>query len=455
MKVIILGAGRRGRRLARRLVEEQKDVVIIDEDSNSVQQAMTSVDCLAIVGNGTSLEDLSDCGLAEADAFIAVTGSDEENLVSCAIAASEFKVPITLAAIRNISYTGSSGSTTSMMGISHIVNPNIEVARHIYQDIERGVYSDMITFEDSSLVLYNVCVEENTPYAGHKVKDIRKKLNSNFIIAALNRKDRAIVPDGDSVIKVGDTLSIVAKEDSVGTLLNSVGRRRKKPRKIAIVGATQETDYLLGQFSPEMRKNITLIEKDEEVANNFADKYPEVLVLNTEITQEGTFEQEGIGSNDLLLALSKQDEQNIIIASYAKNNGVRNSMALINKNPEYIRMASHLGIDSLISTQDVTVDSLVRYLHGSNVSSLHSLFDGQIEAFEFHVTSSCPICGKPLKEINMKGRGIIAGVAKQDKTIIPGGNYRIEEGDTLILISEKRASDYIQNLLGITPDTNN
>ena len=455
MKVIILGAGRRGIRLARRLVEEKKDVVLIDEDRAAVQNALTSVDCMSMVGNGTSLEDLSDCGLSEADAFIALTGSDEENLVSCSIAASEFKVPLTIAAIRNISYTGTSGSTNSLMGITHIVNPNIEVAKRIYQDIERGIYSDMISFENSSLVLYNLYVEENSPYADHLVSEMRKELDANFIIAAMERNNNAIVPNGDSVIKVGDTLSIVARENTVGTLISSVGLKRKKPKKIAIVGASLETDYLIGKFPSEKRKNITLIDTDREICSKFADKYPEILVLNTDITHEGSFEQEGLDSNNLLLALSKHDEKNLIIASYAKSCGVRNSMALINKNPEYVRMAQNMDIDSLISAQDVTVDSLLKYLQGSNVSSLHSLFDGQIIAFEFSVQNNCPVLGKTLKDINMKGRGIIAGVSKPEtgKTIIPDGSYTIQEGDTLILIMEKKAMDFIRVLLGISDES--
>lgn len=448
MKVVILGAGRRGIRLARHLVEENKDVIIIDEDAEDVNTAMAKVDCLAIKGSGTSLEDLSDAGIDDADAFVALTGSDETNLVSSGIASSEFKVPLTIASIRNLSYTGYSGIGNSLMGITHIVNPTQEVAQYIYQDVERGIYSDIISFENSSLLLYNVYVENGSPYADKIVKDLRKELNANFIIAALSRDGEALVPSGDTVVRPGDTLSLVAQEESVKKLLSSVGRKSMRAKHIAIVGASQVADFLLRAIPKYQHKDITLIDKDKDVCEHMATVYPDVLVLNADITNEAVFEEEGLGAYDLMLCLTSNDELNIITASYAKHFGIKNSLALVSHNPNYIRMADHLEIDNIISTQDVTVDSLMRYMHGKNVSSTHSLFDGQIEALEFTIAEGNPIIGRALKDIDMRGKGIIAGVTKKDgSTLIPGGLYVIEHGDALITVIERKSTDFIQRLL--------
>ena len=450
MKVVILGAGRRGIRLARHLVEENKDVIIIDEDAEDVNTAMSKVDCLAIKGSGTSLEDLSDAGIDDADAFVALTGSDETNLVSSGIASSEFKVPLTIASIRNLSYTGYSGIGNSLMGITHIVNPTQEVAQYIYQDVERGIYSDIISFENSSLLLYNVYVEKDSPYAEKMVKQLRQELNANFIIAALSRGGEALVPSGDTVVRPGDTLSLVAQEESVNQLLSSVGRKSMKAKHIAIVGASQVADFLLRAIPKYQHRDIALIDKDKEVCERMATIYPDVLVLNADITNEAVFEEEGLGSYDLMLCLTSNDELNIITASYAKHFGIKNSLALVSHNPNYIRMADHLDIDNIISTQDVTVDSLMRYMHGQNVSSTHSLFDGQIEALEFTITEGNQIIGKALKDIDMRGKGIIAGVTKKDgRTLIPGGLYVIEQDDALITVIERKSTDFIQRLLHV------
>ena len=450
MKVVILGAGRRGIRLARHLVEENKDVIIIDEDAEDVNTAMSKVDCLAIKGSGTSLEDLSDAGIDDADVFVALTGSDETNLVSSGIASSEFKVPLTIASIRNLSYTGYSGIGNSLMGITHIVNPTQEVAQYIYQDVERGIYSDIISFENSSLLLYNVYVEKDSPYAEKVVKQLRQELNANFIIAALSRGGEALVPSGDTVVRPGDTLSLVAQEESVNQLLSSVGRKSMKAKHIAIVGASQVADFLLRAIPKYQHRDITLIDKDKEVCERIATVYPDVLVLNADITNEAVFEEEGLGTYDLMLCLTSNDELNIITASYAKHFGIKNSLALVSHNPNYIRMADHLDIDNIISTQDVTVDSLMRYMHGQNVSSTHSLFDGQIEALEFTITEGNQIIGKALKDIDMRGKGIIAGVTKKDgRTLIPGGLYVIEQDDALITVIERKSTDFIQKLLHV------
>ncbi len=450
MKVAILGAGRRGIRLARHLVEENKDVIIIDEHADDVETAMSKVDCIAFTGSGTSLEDLSDAGIDDADAFIALTGSDETNLVSSGIASSEFKIPLTIASIRNLSYTGYSGIGTSLMGITHIVNPTQEVAQYIYQDVERGIYSDIISFENSSLLLYNVYVDKNSPYADKKVIELRHDLNVNFIIAALKRNGEAIVPSGDTTVRVGDTLSLVADENSLEKLLSVVGRRTVKAKRIAIVGASQVADFLLRAIPKYQHKDIAIIDKNISVCENMAKMYPDVLVLNADITNEGVFEEENLGTYDLLLCLTYNDELNIITASYAKHFGIKNSMALVNNNPNYVRMAGHLGIDSIISTQDVTVDSLMRYLHGKNVASMHSMFDGQIEAFEFIITDDNPNVGKALKDIDMRGKGIIAGVTKKDGgTLIPGGFYSLEAGDAIITVIERKSTDFIQKMLHV------
>ena len=383
-------------------------------------------------------------------AKIKLTGSDETNLVSSGIASSEFQVPLTIASIRNLSYTGYSGIGNSLMGITHIVNPTQEVAQYIYQDVERGIYSDIITFENSSLLLYNVYVEQDSPYTDKMVRQLRQELNATFIIAALNRNGDALVPSGDTIVKPGDTLSLVAPEESVNQLLSSVGRKSMKAKRIAIVGASQVADFLLRAIPKYQHRDIALIDKDKDVCEHMATVYPDVLVLNADITSEGVFEEEGLGNYDLILCLTSDDELNIITASYAKHYGIKNSLALVSSNPNYVRMADHLDIDSIISTQDVTVDSLMRYLHGQNVSSMHSLFDGQIEAFEFTIAEDNPIVGTALKDIDMRGKGIIAGVTKPDgRTVIPGGLYVVQGGDAVITVIERKSTDFIQKLLNV------
>jgi trk system potassium uptake protein TrkA len=194
-------------------------------------------------------------------------------------------------------------------------------------------------------------------------------------------------------------------------------------------------------------RSIVLVEQDEQVANHFATLFPTLLVVKSDITDETIFDDERFYNFDLLISLTDNDELNIITASYAKRVGVNNAIALIKNNNNYIRLARHLDIDSVISVSEATVDSLLKYLRGSHVSSVHSLFNGQFEIFEFQISSDMAVAGKKLKEINMRNRGIIAGITtEKGENIIPTGAYRIEIGDTLIVCAGRENLGFVQNI---------
>lgn len=443
MKVVILGAGRRGIRLAKHLTEEKRDVILIDNNSEVISNILSNVECLAFTGSGTNIDDLRNAEIQNADAFIALTSSDETNLVSCSIASSEFNIPVTICAIRNISYT----KTHNLMGITHIINPYQETAKVIVRNIERGFFSDIVSFDNSSLVLYNVSVESGSRYSNKLVKDIRGMIPVQFVIAALMRNGVATVPNGDTIIREGDILSLAANENSVETILKNIGKRKQKAKKIVIVGGNKITDLLLMELHSSKHKDITLLDNKKDICEDFANRYPNLLVINESITKEGVFRREGLENYDLLIALTNTDEKNILISSYAKFEGVKSSIGVVEKDPDYLKMADYLKIDSIVSVQDSTVDSILKYLHGKNISTLHSLFNGSLEAFEYHVTEKSKLCNMELKDINMKGKGIITGVVKNNKTTIPNGMYRIAEGDTLIIVSERKEYEFMQKLL--------
>lgn len=435
MKIIILGAGKRGLRLAKCLSEEKKDVVLIDSKENSVQSAMSRIDCIAYKGSGINLEDLSDSGMEDADAFVALTGDDEVNLVASAMVRHEFNVPMTIASIRNTSYTGSTGSTSNLMGISHIVNTDFEVASAIVDEIERGVFTDMISFHDSRLVIYNVVVGANPEFCNISVMELGRKIEAECLIVAINRNNQSIIPSGSTMVLPQDTVSIVVKPEGSAKALRFTGKPRIKPKRIVIIGATQITRLILRMFGSADGTQLAVVERDLDICREFEDEFPNVLVINGNITDDSIFQEENLGSYDMLIAMTDSDELNVIIASYCKQEGLNCSMAVIRSNNSYMRLARHMGIDSIISAQEVTVDSITRFLHGTHVASIHSLFDGKIEVFEYVIGESSKALGKQLKDFNMHGKGIVAGITKPSRTtVIPNGSYSFESGDILVLI---------------------
>ena len=447
MKVVILGAGKRGTLLARHLIQEKRDVVIIESDPKRASEIQSKLDCMVVVGSGTDIEKLREADVKKASSFIAVTDSDEVNLVACGLVENIETRVNTIAAIRNLTYTGKEGLPTTVLGINHIVNPEAEAARSIFNIIERGVFHNVvITFNNSNLVLYNHYVHNKSAFAKHNVANCRSALKTEFVIAAIQRDGVGIVPSGNTVIYPGDTISIVAFDSDKETLSTLIGQQKLKPRKIIIVGGSKIARFLLRSFPISSHKNITLVEQNIEVAEIFANLFPHILVVQSDITDEHIFEDERFSSYDLLISVTDNDELNIITASYAKHVRVPRSIALIKNNNNYVRLASHMGINSIISVSESTVDSLLKYMRGSHVASVHSLFGGSFEIFEFIISEKSRVVGKQIQEINMKNRGVIAGITSNGKNIIPTGNYTITLDDILIVCAGREYLEFINQL---------
>lgn len=447
MKVVVLGAGKRGTLLARHLIQEKRDVVIIDNDPKRAAEVQSKMDCMVIVGSGTDPAKLREAEVEKADLFVAVTDSDEINLVACGIVENIRSEVTTVAAIRNLTYTGKDGLPATILGINYIVNPEAEAARSIHAIIDRGIFSDVITFERSNLVLYNIFVTPKSRFANQNIANCRANIGTEFVITAINRENEGIVPSGNTVVFPGDTLSIVASDSNKESLFKLIGQHRVKPKKIVIVGGSKIARFLLRSFEPAQHRSIVLVEQDPVVCEHFASLFPQLLVVRSDITDETIFEDERLTSYDLLISLTDNDELNIITASYAKRVGINYAIALIKNNNNYIRLARHLDIDSVISVSEATVDSLLKYMRGAHVSSVHSLFDGRFEIFEFVISGDMAVAGKKLKDINMRNKGIIAGITTAaGVNTIPTGAYRIEVGDTLLVCAGREELGFVQKI---------
>lgn len=434
--------------LGRQLIAEGKNVVMLDSSSERIEQAVSRLDCLGVTGNGTDPAKLIEAGIKEAEAFIALTDSDEINLVSCGLVEASYPHVRTVAAIRSLSYTGSSGLREGLLGIDYIVNPAAETGRSIHALIDQGVNPNILSFSDSTLLLYNMHVGKSSSYIGSTVMELRTTLQAEFIVAAIKRKELLKIPYGESTIEEGDILSIVANEEEVHEILKAVDELEKVPKRMVFVGASKITRALLNDMRPSMRTRVTLVDKDSEACKAFSERFREILVIHADITDDDIMQEEQLTASDLLVALTDNDELNIITASYAKRVGIGRSIALIKHNNN-IRMARFLDIDVVISTTDTTVESLLRYLRGSNVSSIHTLFDGQLEIIEYTIPQKSPLLGKMLKDIDMRTKAVVAGITKADgKNLIPTGDSLIEAGSTLLVAVKLEYTAFVDSLFG-------
>ena len=450
MKILIIGAGRRGVRIGRHLAAEGSSITFLDRSISRCRAAEAKVDCLAVCGSGTDLEKLREAGAEDADTVIAVTDSDEVNIVSCGIIASEFpSVVNTIAAIRSAGYLGAEGLPPKILGITHIINPDQEGAHRILDTIHYGLYRDTLIFPGTDFMIFTVQEGQGAIKQGDTVMALRKRIAENFVIAALYRHGAVIIPTGDTEFRQGDIVVIITDSDKAYAALSGSAEREvyTEPDNIVILGATRITRFLLYAFSPKERKRVRLIEKDPVAAEEFSSLFPEVTVLNASITDESIWEDEDLGDSDLFISLTDNDELNIVTAGYARRIGTKKTMAQVKSNTNYSQFALSLGVDVALSITDVTVDSLIRYLRGDGISAMHTLFEGELEVYEYVIQDTFPFLGKALKNVHFRSRIVIAGVRRTDGTsLVPDGEYVFTEGDSLILSIRHDESGYLKEL---------
>ncbi len=450
MKVLIIGAGRRGVRIGRHLAAEGSSITFLDRSVSRCRAAEAKVDCLAVCGSGTDLEKLREAGAEDADTVIAVTDSDEVNIVSCGIVATEFPdVVNTIAAIRSAGYLGAEGLPTRILGITHIINPDQEGARRLLDTIHYGLYRDTLIFPGTDFMIFTVQEGQGSIRQGDRVAGIRKSIPDNFVIAALYRRGSVIIPSGDTEIRQGDIIVVITDSDRAYAALSGSSEREvyTEPENIVILGATRITRFLLYAFTARERKRVRLIEKDAADAEEFASLFPEITVLNASITDESIWEDEELGDTDLFISLTDNDELNIVTSGYARRIGAKKTIAQIKSNTNYSQFALSLGVDVALSITDVTVDSLIRYLRGDGISAMHTLFEGELEVYEYVVQNTFPFLGKALKDVRFKSRIVIAGVRRADgSSLVPDGEYVFAEGDSLILSIRHDESGYLKEL---------
>jgi len=447
MKVIIVGAGRRGSRIAVELSKEDADIIFIDTNKTRLDNVLNKLDCMGFLGSGTDIDLLEKAGCKDADAFIAVTANDETNIVACGLVASQFHIEKTIAAIKNLGWIGKDGIKGMLLGISEIVNPNVVTANSIYNIVNNGIYNNVITFNDSDFILYNYKVTKGERAIEESVKNIREKSSYDYIIAAVYSKGKSEVPKGNTIIHEDDILSIVGKPKELAKLIPDVASSNNPSQKIILVGGSTITRFFLMLCTPRQLSNITLIDMDKDICLQFATEFPNIIVLNADITDDTILKDANLTHHDLLISLTDVDELNLITATYAKKIGIRRSISLIRQNINYLTMGEYLGIDSIISTTESTVETVISKLRGSNVSSIHSIFGGTINIYEYTIDKDTPVCNKKLSEVDMRGKGIIAAInTNGNKRIIPSGSYTLKEGDHVLVSVGGGKTKFIQQL---------
>ncbi|MBN1114881.1 MAG: Trk system potassium transporter TrkA [Oligoflexia bacterium] len=444
MKIVIVGAGSVGYHLAKQLIDESKDVVLIEKDPARARYASNSLDCLVINDEGNDIEVLKKAGTSKADFFVCVTDSDEVNMITCALVHSEFNVRQIIARVRKLDYCSNGFIQKPFMGINFIVNPEEEAAKNIVNTVKYGAVSDVLLFESTNVQIRNIHVSGNSFFKDKTLKNIKEDINEDFLIAGILKNEEFVVPSGNSVIQENDTIFIVATKDNLERIFAKAGRPRLELHNIVIVGGGR-VGNLVASYLAERNFNVTIVELDYNRCKILSEKLPGILIINSDIAEENIFKEENLVDYDLIITTTSNQELNILAAIYAKSLGIKRSVALAGKS-NYLSMASTLGIDATVSPKNSAVESILKYIRKGNIRTIHSILNGKAEVIEYSIDPDSSVEGKSLKEIKMPDNSLVLTVSRNSKSYIPDGNFVINSGDTVITIAEKGSITRIEEL---------
>ncbi len=448
MNIIVMGCGKIGEEILSSLVAEGHDVTAIDIKEDVIAEITNTYDVMSVCGNGTDYAVLDEANVDRAEMFIAVTNSDEVNMLSCFIAR-RMGVHNTVARVRNPEYNDETlGFLRQNLGISMSINPERLSAQELFDILKLPSAVKIDTFSSRNVQMIEMRLKPDSALNGIKLADFRSKCKSNVLVCAVQRGNNVYIPDGNFELKGGDKVGITGTKAEILKMLKSLGVIQKQAKNVMIVGASK-TAYYLSSMLLRIGTSVKIIDKDRDVCRDICDKFPKAVVIHGDGAKQELLIEEGLKSLDAFVALTGIDEQNILISVSASFNGVPKVISKINRN-EYIPMAEKLGMESIISPREIVSNKIVRYARalenslGSNVETLYKLMDGNVEALEFNVKADCKFLNIPLKDLLLKSNTIIAGIARGRKPITPTGDDVFMAGDRVIVIAaaNRRLRDF-------------
>lgn len=437
MKITVVGCGKIGCTVIESLLAEGHEITAIDNDEDVISEITNIYDVMAVCGSGTDSDVLLEAGISEL--LIAVTGSDEFNMLTCFIA-KRLGVTHTIARIRNPEYNDKSLSfLRKELGLSMAINPERFVSRELFNLLKLPSAIKVEAFSRGNFEMVELILRENSPLDGVSLIELKRKHPDNFLICAVQREDKLYIPDGNFVLKSGDKIGITASSVEIQRLLRKLGILQKQARDVMLLGATR-TSYYLAKLLLAAGNSVKIIDADRERCKEFSVSLPGAVIINGDPARQELLLEEGIGGVDAVVALTGMDEENILLSYFATMQNVPKVIAKVNRN-EFLPTAARLGIESVASQIRTVADVVVRYARalensvGSKVETLYKLMNGNAEALEFAVNSDSKVIKIPLKELPTKRNVLIAGIIRGRKTIIPSGDDMILPGDRVVVIS--------------------
>ena len=431
MKVIIVGAGKLGYKLAEAMLNSEIHVTIIDTNAKVLDRINDHLDVLTIRANGVQVDVLQEICVETYDLLIAVTNSDETNIIICALA-KKLGCPKTIARIRNPEYAKQLGFIKSEMGIDHIVNPELATAK----EIARYLLKSLIFYGDyakGKVSMFDFNIANLPSFIGKRIMELGGM--EGLLITAISRDGEVFIPHGGTVLCEKDLIYVIGKKDCINRLAEKckASQEKKYIKKAMILGGGKIGFYLAEKLIAH-GINVKIIEQDRERCKYLSEKLNDGLVINGDGTDINLLEEEDIANMDAFVSVTGYDEENLLMAVTAKQSGVKKVIAKVSR-ASYVRIIDKLGIDMALNPVNITASDILKFIRGGRVVSVSLLLGGQAEVTEIIATDNKAIIEKPLAELGLPKGIIIGAIVHQGKVIIPNGKSVIYPNDRLVIFS--------------------
>lgn len=438
MKILIAGSGKLGETLARQLCSEEHDVTLVDSDRSVLESGLNRYDVMGVMGNCASMEVLRQAGVESANLLIAVTGSDEVNLLTCTTAHYINPKLHTIARIRNPDYAEQAYSMRDAFALSMIVNPERQAATEIERLLRYPGFLKRDTFAKGRMEIVELKLEADSRLCNVTLSSLNTLVRCRVLVCAVLRGGNAIAPDGNFVLHAGDRVFVTASTEVLSELLKNLGIVTHRAERVMLIGGGK-ISYYLAQALEESRLDVQLVEKDPDICEQMAKALPRTTVIQGDAADRSVLEGEGLASCDALVTLTGLDELNMVISLYGSGFGVKQIITKVGR-MEDGRVLDSLPLGSVICPRKLSCSTIVRYVRAMQKQAgaaitVHTIADGQVEAIEFPVDEHTLHCGEPLKKLKLRENILLVGINRGDHTEIPNGDSSFEQGDSVVVVS--------------------
>lgn len=450
LKIIIVGNGKVGHTLVEQLSKEGNNITVIEKDASVIADLDSQYDIITIKGNGASYNTLKEAGVEEADLVIAVTGSDELNLLCCTIA-KQFSKCAAIARVRTPDYSQETAYLRDKLGLAMIINPELESAREMARILYLPTALQVNTFAHGQAEMIKFKIPEGNVLDNTTIAELGKKSSYKILICGVERNGEVFIPSGAFCLKADDTIYFAAKRDEARKFLKAIGVFTKQVRNAMIVGGSLSSYYLANELL-HTGIDVHILESSSKRCEELAVLLPEAVIINADASNQADLLSAGIKDMEAFVPLTGIDEENILLTLFAKKVSKAKVITKIGR-INFSDVISDLDLGSVVYPKLITSEAIIAYARAlrasrsSEIEILYHLFDSRAEAIEFRIKESSPVVGKALKDLSLKSNLLIAFINRRGKIIIPSGTDTIEIGDTVMIVTTHTGLNEIRDIL--------